>query len=248
MRVVEESVQSILTPRDGEARPVGSLLHRLRSARNGPNGAPLSDRQLRDEVVTMITAGHETTAVALAWAWHSIASHEDVAETFYQEVDEVVGRRRVTATDLPRLTYTRRLILETLRLYPPVWLIARVAVRNGQVGRYRIPAKSNVLLSPFVVHRREDYWPNPTRFDPGRFAGEQDDQEAGSYFPFLAGRHLCLGKHFALIELCVVLVTIAQKYRIHLADEKPPGFEPLISLRMRDKLAVTLTSRSPALA
>lgn len=240
MNVVEESVGDILAA-DSNGRP--NLLTVLRTKWDG-NSPPLSERQLRDEVVTMITAGHETTAVTLAWVWYALLCHDDVAERFYEEIDRVIGDRPILAADLPRLVYTRKVIDETLRLYPPVWLVGRTALRNDFLGGYEIPANAGVLVSPFVIHRHPEFWPEPERFDPERFATEKD-REVDAYLPFLSGRHLCIGKHFALMEAVVVLATIAQRFRFRRTSTLPIDFEPLVSLRMRGSLTVNVQSRRP---
>jgi cytochrome P450 len=243
MTVVEEAVCPALKDdtRPESQRP--ALLNTLRSARQGQNQVPLSEKELRDEIVTMLLAGHETTAVTLSWAFYSIACHSHVAERFYAEVDDVVGQRVIEASDVPRLEYTRKIVDETLRLYPPVWVLARGAFRDDELGGYRIPATSAVVVSPYVIHRHPDFWSDPERFDPERFDPSVERREVGTYLPFLHGRHVCLGKHFALTETVVVLATIAQRYRMHLVSDEPACYEPLTSLRIRGGLRVRLEER-----
>jgi cytochrome P450 len=200
----------------------------------------LTFRQVRDEVLTMLTAGHETTAVTLSWAWYSILSHPAIAEKFYREVEEVLGSRPVTAADLPRLRYTRMIVDETLRMYPPIWLVARVALRDDNSGKRPIPANAGVLISPFLIHRRPQCWPQPDEFRPERFALGTDGAEELGYLPFLGGRHICLGKFFALAETVTVLATIAQRCRFQRVDLHPIEFDPLLSLRMSGSFRVNV--------
>ncbi|MDZ4818196.1 MAG: cytochrome P450 [Planctomycetota bacterium] len=230
MQAIESSVDEIL---DAESNSRG-LLHCLKSHQT-ESGAPLTRRELRDEIVTMITAGHETTAVSLGWIWHVLMSQSAVCDNFYQEIDRVLNGRPITAQDVPKLTFTRQLIDETFRLYPPVWAIGRTALRDATVGEYHIPANSLVVISPFLLHRHPGYWTEPERFDPTRFADEAAHDD-GSYIPFLSGRHLCIGKHFALTEIVVVLATIAQRFRFRRANSEPVVFAPSIALRMQSPL------------
>ncbi len=246
MQVIEAAVESVVQSAGHIRSDEVNLLKVLHDARRGPDDERLTHRQIRDEIITMITAGHETTAVVLSWAWFAIASHPHVAEKFYHEVDNVLGQRRVTASDLPRLKYTRMIVDETIRMYPPVWLISRKVLRDDQIGGCHIPAGAGALISPYVLHRHPEFWDNPETFDPERFDGRTDEQEVYSYIPFLRGRHLCIGKQFALTEAVVVLATIAQQCRIHLADQCRPAYDPLLSLRIRGGLHVTAQRRIPA--
>ena len=235
---MEADIERVMS---NEANPCGgdrNLLATLQQAPRNPGRPSLAVRQIRDEVVTMLTAGHETTAVTLCWAWYAILSHPHIEAKFYREVDEVLGSRTVTAADLPRLRYTRMIIDETLRMYPPVWLVARVALRDDESGRFPIPAGASVLISPYLIHRRREHWPEPEKFEPERFVAGSETCDAGGYLPFLSGRHLCLGKYFALTEATVVLVTIAQRRRFQLCDQQHIALDPLISLRMRGDLVV----------
>ncbi len=243
MIVVEEAAQSVLAGNNGKARQEAKLLEILRAHDQGPNAAPLQPQQIRDEILTMVIAGHETTATTLCWALHAIASHPDIADRFYAEVDEVTHGCAIGSADLPRLTFTRMLIDETLRLYPPVWIVAREASKDVTLGGFRIPARSGVLVSPWALHRHPAYWRHPERFDPDRFAPGTDRPHSYCYIPFLASRHLCIGKHFALAELTVVLATLAQRFRFHRCDDRHPMIEPLVSLRPRDGLFLRVESR-----
>lgn len=238
MRIMEADIERVMSNETNQCGSDRNLLATLQQAPRGPGRPALAVRQIRDEVVTMLTAGHETTAVTLCWAWYAILSHPHIEAKFYREVEEVLGSRTVTAADLPRLRYTRMIIDETLRLYPPVWLVARVALRDDESGRFSIPAGASVLISPYLIHRRREHWPEPEKFEPERFARGSETCDACAYLPFLSGRHLCLGKYFALTEATVVLATIAQRHRFQLCNQLPVTFDPHISLRMRGDLMI----------
>lgn len=240
METTEEAARELMSPHNGTQ---DALLMKILRHGQSQTGQPLSPTQVRDEILTMLTAGHETTAVALGWALLSLARNPWVQQRFYSEVDTVLGGRDVTAADIPKLTYTRMMLDEVLRLYPPVWLIARTAAEDSELGGYHVPANSGVLVSAFTLQRHAEYWDEPLRFDPERFAPGKKQPAPYSYIPFLAGRHICLGKHFALSELVVVLATLAQRYRFSLAHNRPVRFEPLLSLRIQGGLCLNVRPR-----
>ena len=204
----------------------------------------LADRELRDQVLTMLLVGHETTASALAWTFHLLASHPWAWPRLKEEVDRVLGGRVPTHDDLPDLVWTRRLFEESMRLYPPVWLIPRRAIADDEVGGYPIPAGSEVLISPCVLHRHPDYWERPDEFDPDRFSAEPAEKRRRyTYLPFGAGPRACVGSALASMEALLILAMVAQRYRLELV----PGFEvvpePLLTLRFRHGLAMTPVPR-----
>ena len=200
----------------------------------------LEDRELRDQVLTMLLVGHETTASALAWTFYLLASHPWAWTGLQEEVDRVLGGRVPTHDDLPGLVWTRKVFDESLRLYPPVWLIPRRAIAADEVGGYTIPAGSEVLISPYVLHRHPDYWERPDEFDPERFAAEPAEKRRRyTYLPFGAGPRACVGSALASMEALLILAMVAQRCRLELV----PGFEvvpePLLTLRFRHGLAMT---------
>ena len=243
MTIVEETVAGILSQHKHSGNENSKLLSRMTGGKNCPADSAVSADQVRDEVVTMLTAGNETTAVTLGWAWYCIASHPHVADKLYAEVDHVLGERTVEFADISRLKYTRMVIDETLRLYPPVWIVSRKAERDANIRGTEIPAESGVMVSPFVVHRHPDFWNTPEKFSPERFAESAASLDAYAYFPFIAGRHRCLGQHFALTELVVATATIAQQFRFELCGEPSVEFEPLVSLRSRNGIWVRMQER-----
>jgi cytochrome P450 len=182
------------------------LLALLMEARDEKTGEGMSDEQLRDEVVTLFLAGHETTTNALTWAPYLLSTHVAIERRLRAEVDEILQGRILPASDLPKLTYTRMVIDETLRLYPPAWITNRRAIEADTVCGYRIPADAMVSISSYVTHRDPTLWQNPEGFDPNRFASERSDARPHyAYFPFGGGPCQCIGKGFVLMESTLVL-------------------------------------------
>jgi len=217
------------------------LLAMMMEARDAETGEGMSDRQLRDEIMTFILAGHETTAVTLAWAWHLLAQHPGVAGRMHDEVSTVLAGNAPTLADLPRLEHTRRVIDETLRLYPPVAAISRETFAADEIGGYAIPAKTGVMLSPYVTHRHPALWPDPDHFDPQRFTPEQCARRPRfAYFPFGGGPRLCIGNEFALMEATILLAMMAQRYRIEAAPGHVVRHEVRVTLRPRQPMLMRL--------
>jgi cytochrome P450 len=205
------------------------------------NDTKLSDGELYDQVLTMVMAGHETTAKSLTWTLHVLAGQPSVAAAVRAELASVLGGRLPAAADLPLLGLTRRVIDEVVRLYPPVWLISRRAVRDTSLGEYIVPAGALVCISPWTMHRNPAYWPDPTRFDPDRFLPSVvAGRPSHAYLPFGGGPRVCIGRAFALTEAALVLATILP--RLDLAHV--PGAmvvpEALVTLRPRDGLVMSV--------
>jgi len=213
------------------------LLAMLMEARDEATGEGMSDRQLRDEIMTLMLAGHETTAVTLAWACLLLAQHPEVGDRVRREVASVLAGRAPALADLSRLELTRRVIDETLRLYPPVAVISRETYAADEIDGYAIPAKSGVMLSPYVTHRHPAFWPDPERFDPGRFTPEQvAARPRFAYFPFSGGPRLCIGNEFALMEAQILLAMIMQRYRVEVAPGHTVQHEIRVTLRPRQPM------------
>ena len=192
----------------------------------------MSDAHLRDEVMTVFLAGQETTAIALGWTWYLLSRHEAVRQRLHTEIDAVLGGRTPTVADLPRLGYVERVVKESMRLYPPAWVISRCAIEDDIIGGYRIPAGSIVLVSPYVTHRHPRFWTNPEEFDPDRFqAARQAGRPPFVYLPFGGGPRQCIGNSFAMMELVPVVTSIAQRCELDLPPGDPVGTSPSITLR-----------------
>ncbi len=212
----------------------GDLLSMLMRTRDEDTGEAMSDQQLRDEVVTIFSAGHETTALALTWTFYLLSLHPEAERRLREELQSVLAGRTPTLADLPRLAYGARVIKESMRLFPPAWAISRRAVNEDQLAGYRLPARSFVLLCPYLTHRHPAFWEDPEGFDPDRFLPERfNSQHRFAYLPFGAGARMCIGSNFAMMEAQLVLATIAQRFRLKLIPNHPVELEPLITLRSR---------------
>ena len=232
LKELETVVYQIIADRRQTRREESDLLSMFLAARDDETGTGMTDHQLRDEVVTMLLAGHETTSLALSWMYFLLSQHPDVERRLVDEVDRVIGNGRAAFEHVDRLTLTRRTIEESLRLYPPAWGFSRRALADDEIHGYRIPKGSLVFLIPFVVHRRPKLWPDPERFDPDRFAPEQEAvRPRFAYLPFGGGPRGCIGNQFAMIEAQLIVAAIAQRYRIELVPDQDIRPEALITLR-----------------
>jgi cytochrome P450 len=220
------------------------LLARLIAARDEQTGGGMSAREVRDHVITIFMAGHETTAMAMTWIWYLLSQHAAEEATLHAELEAVLGGRAPGAEDLSRLTYTRMVIDESMRLYPPVHTIAREALGDDNVAGTFIPKGSTVLIAPWVLHRHRQLWQDPGRFDPQRFSPENcAARPRFSYLPFGGGRRICIGAAFATAEATLLLATIAQRFRLRLVSGHPVEPQGLITLRARRGLKMLLTPR-----
>lgn len=223
LAALDEKVYRIIDERRrGEADSGDDLLSMLMEARDEETGESMTEKQLRDEVLLLYLAGHETTANTLSWVWYLLSKHPEARRKVQEEVYRVLEDRPPTFEDLPQLIYTRMVIDETLRLYPPADTIARKPLEDDVIGGYRIPAGSALALSPYVTHHRADLWENPEGFDPERFApGYGHGRPRYAYYPFGGGPRQCIGNSFALMEATLVVAAVAQRYRLDLV----PGQE-----------------------
>lgn len=235
-RIIQERRRSDLDSED--------LLSMLLQVEDADTGEKMTNRQLRDEVITLMLAGHETSAVALSWIWYLLSQHVEVEQNLHAELDQVLGGGVPTVEDLPNLRYTRMVIDEALRLYPPAWMIARQSKADDLLGGYHIPAGTYILMFPYVTHRSPEYWADPELFCPDRFDSErQIDRPAFTYFPFGGGPRQCLGNGFALMEAQLVLATLAQRYKARVASGWQVSAQPSITLRPQGGLQMDLLRR-----
>jgi len=203
--------------------------------------------QVRDEVMTMLLAGHETTATALTWTWYLLSENPGAAEKMHAELDQVLGGRAPTFKDLGQLTYTRNVFAESMRLYPPVWLMGRRPVRDFPVGDYVIPAGAHVHLCQFLVHRDPRWFPDPNRFEPLRWAnGAEPPRPKGAYLPFAAGGRKCIGAELAWTEGVLALAVLGQQWRLRLVPGHPVEPQPRITLQPKHGLRMTVERRDAA--
>jgi cytochrome P450 len=228
---------------DGRA----DLLGRLLAARDEQTGGRMTAREVRDHVITIFMAGHETTAMAMTWVWFLLSRHPRAEESLHAELAAVLGGRPPREEDLVRLTYTRMVIEESMRLYPPVHTIAREALADDVILGRKVPKGSTVLIVPWVLHRHRLLWTNPDAFIPERFGAEQcASRPRFSYLPFGGGRRICIGAAFAMAEATILLATLAQRHRLQLVAGHPVEPLGLITLRPRNGMRMVPTPRSLA--
>lgn len=243
-RFIEERRRLVANTPDG-IDPSGDLLSMLMNVRYEDTGGGMTDQQLRDEVMTMFLAGHETTATSLAWVWILLSRHPQVEAKLHAELDRVLGGRMPTFEDLKNLPYTNMVIQETMRIYPPVWMTARQAIADDVVGGYYVPAGSLLLLAIYLLHSNPAYWENPEQFNPERFAPENAEKIGRfTYLPFGRGPRTCIGEHFAMMEAALVLAMIAQRYYVRLAAGQEVKMRPMGALQPLNGPLVTLQPRN----
>jgi len=244
IRRLERILVTIIAQRRASGEDRGDLLSMLLHAQDEESGRQMSDRQLRDEVMTLFMAGHETTANTLAWSWVLLSRHPDAESRLHAEIDVVVGDRLPTVADLPRLKYTESIVNETLRVYPTVWVIGREATEPVELGGYRIPAGTTVFMPQWVIHRDDRWFDDPEAFRPERWEGGLMQRiHRYAYFPFGGGPRICIGNNFALMEATLILATIARKYRLKLAPDAVIAPLPTITLRPAHGVKVILSKR-----
>jgi cytochrome P450 len=236
-RIIDERRQS------GEDR--GDLLSMLIQARDEEgDGTGMTDEQLRDEAMTIFLAGHETTANALTWTWYLLSQNPEVEAKLHSEIDELLNGRLPAAEDYPRLRYTEMVFAESMRLYPPAWILGRRALNDYQIGDYHIPARSILLMSQYVMHHDSRYFPDPFKFEPERWAPElKESRPKFSYFPFGGGTRICIGEHFAWMEGVMVIASIAQRWKMRLSPGQRIEMQPLVTLRPKYGMKMVLERR-----
>ena len=230
--------------RAGDAQPK-DLLARLLAARDEETGRGMTGEEIRNQVVTIFMAGHETTALALTWTWYLLSQHPAAEATLHAELAAMLGGRVPRHEDLAQLPYTRMVLEESMRLYPPAHTLSRVALGDDEVVGRRIPAGAQVLIVPWLLHRNPKLWDRPGVFEPERFAPERTGtRHRFAYIPFGAGPRICIGAAFAMAEALLLLATIAQRYRLHLKPGFPVEPQGLITLRARHGMQMILERRT----
>jgi cytochrome P450 len=237
---LDDIVLSIIRMRQASKTPANDLLQRLLDARD-EQGVRMNEEQLREEVMTLFIAGHETTANALTWTWYLLSQNPDIEKRLAAELDSVLAGRAPALADLPRLPYTEMVLKESMRLYPPAWGVGRRALEDFEVGGYRIPAGTNVFMLQWVTHRDSRFFPEPERFEPERW--RDDPIRKGriprfAYFPFGGGPRVCIGAGFAMMEATLLLATIAQRYRFTLGPDTV--VTPFFSITLRPKYGLPM--------
>ena len=230
-KIVDESIYRIIESHRQHPDKYQDLLSMLLSAQDEETGAGMDDEQVRDEAITLFIAGHETTAVALTWFWYLLAQHTDVEQRMFKEIDEVTNGRLPSFQDIPKLVYTRQVLSEVLRLYPPAWLLTREAIEDVAIGDYHIPKGATIDMSPYLLHRDGRFWPDPEQFDPDRFSPDRKSQSHKfAYLPFGTGVRGCIGEQFAWTEALLSIAVIAQRWKIRIVEKQPVGIKPVLTL------------------
>ncbi|NOK61968.1 MAG: Cytochrome P450 [Chloroflexi bacterium AL-W] len=243
MQDIDNVVEQIVEERRKAPGDRGDLLSMLMEARD-EDGTGMTDQQLRDEVKTLFLAGHETTSNTLTWTFHLLMQHPDIVQKLEAEVDQVLGDRTVTLADLEQLTYTRHVLDESMRLYPPVWAISRQATEDVEIEGYTIPAGSVLQMSQWTVHRDPRYFDDPEAFIPERWETIRADLPKYAYFPFGGGPRLCIGNNFALMEATIILASIVQHYQLEALPKQEVALQPAITLSPKGSLYARILTRT----
>ena len=229
--------------RSSDKQTSGDLLSILMQARD-EDGSRMTDEQVRDEIMTFLLAGHETTALALSWALYLLSRNAGAEEKLREEVDRVLADRLPCVSDLPSLPFIESVIKETMRLYPPAWSVARTAINEFELEGYEMPAGSNIVMSQWIMHRDQRFFPEPEKFDPDRWTTSAcQNLPRFAYFPFGGGPRQCIGASFAMTEVVLILASIARRFQLVSVDKTPVLPVPSITLRPKDPIRMRIEAR-----
>ena len=238
-------IYKMIADRRATGRDHGDLLSMLLTAQDTEGTGSLSDKQVRDESLTILLAGHETTANALTWTWYLLSQDPEAERRLHEEIDRVLEGRLPALADLSRLPHLERVVTEALRLYPPAWMVGRRAIGEHTIGDFVVPPRSMVLMSQWVIQRDARFYPEPLRFNPDRWTPEfKSSLPKFAYFPFGGGSRQCIGESFAMMELQLLVATIAQRWQLRLAPNHPVVPQPLITLRAKHGMVMTAVGRA----
>ncbi len=243
---LDETVYRMIRERRASGEDHGDFLSMLLAAQDEDDGGTMTDTQVRDEAMNIFLAGHETTANALAWSFYLLAQHPDVRDALERELDKVLGdKRAATLADLPKMPYALAVFKESMRLYPPAYLVTRTAQQDLTIGGHLIKRRNVVIVNITGMHRRKEYFPEPNRFYPERFLPENERSiPRGAYLPFSAGPRVCIGNHFALMEGHLALATMARSARLDtLPGSRRVEAQPLVTLRPKEGMPMRVTKR-----
>ncbi len=242
---LDTTIYRIIEERRASGQDRGDLLSMLLLAQDAEgDGGSMTDLQLRDEAMTLFLAGHETTANALTWAWYLLSQNPEAESKLDAELDTVLGSRLPEVTDMPRLVYTEKVLAESMRLYPPAWIIGRRALKDYEIPPYCIPKDSLVLMSQYLMHRDERFFPDSLMFDPERWTPEaKASRPKFSYFPFGGGPRQCIGEAFAWMEGILLLATLGQHWKMRLVPGHQVELQPLVTLRPKHGMRMVVQRR-----
>ena len=233
-RSLGKIVLQLVAQRRKEKIASNDILGMLMEARDQKTSQAMPDRQLVNEIKTLIVAGHETTASTLNWVWYLLSQHPEVEEKLSSELDNLLGSQIPGLDDLPKFAYTRQVIDEALRLYPAGWLMTRRALKDDHLGDYFVPAGTEIYISPYFIHRHPNLWQDPDRFNPDRFGpNHSHDRHLLAMLPFSAGPRNCIGELFARVEMQIHLMTIAKQLRLRFVEKNPPELDLGVNLRSK---------------
>ena len=241
-------IYRMIADRRASSRDHGDLLSMLLAARDeedaGGDGSGMTDEQVRDEAMTIFLAGHETTANALTWTWYLLSGAPEMQARLHEEVDRVLRGRLPNVADIPSLPFVERVVTESMRLYPPAWIVGRRAIAEYPIDGYVAPARAIFVMSPYVVHRDVRHYADAERFDPDRWTREfRSALPKFAYFPFGGGPRQCIGESFAWMELILIVATIAERWQLRLVPGHPVAPQPLVTLRTKHGMRMILDAR-----
>lgn len=239
-------IYDIINKRRKSGEDKGDLLSMLLLAQDEDDGGQMDDKQIRDECLTLFLAGHETTANALTWTWYLLSQNPEIEAKFHEEIDSVLANRQATPEDYQKLKYTEAVLAESMRLFPPAWGNGRLSIQEHEIAGYKIPVKSLILMSMYVLHRDKRFWEDAEIFKPERFLAENAIKEAGNkfiYFPFGGGVRRCIGEQFAWMEGVLLLATLGKKWRLKLNPTQKIVPQPMITLRSKYGMKMKIERR-----
>jgi cytochrome P450 len=240
---LDKIIYNLIEDRRKKKKPHRDLLSVLLSLQD-EEGKGMTNKQIRDEAMTLFLAGHETTANALTWTFYLLSNNLKVEEKFHSELQEVLGDKSLKTEDFNNLSYTRKVFTEALRLYPPAWIIIRQPIRDLEIGGFKIPKGSTVVMSPFVIHHDPRYYPHPEKFDPDRWTPEMEAiLPRYAFFPFGGGQRLCIGEPMAWMEGILILAGIGKNWKLRHLPNHPVALDPKITLRPKDGMMMRLEKK-----
>lgn len=244
-RALKSLVQQFMDDRRESSNRYHDFLEAFMGAKDKDSGEGMTDKEIIDEVMTMIIAGHETGATTLNWAWYMLSQHPQEEEKLHIEVDNNIAGDIPTFEEVGQIPFSRQVIEEALRLYPPVWLYSRTAIADDNICGFDIPAGTNIFFAPYYLHRHPDFWDEPESFKPDRFAPEEvKKRHKFAFIPFSAGPRRCIGDYFSIVEMQIHLGTMAQKFKLeYVADEKGVELDPQVNLRSKNSIMMKLIKR-----
>jgi cytochrome P450 len=241
------TVYQMIAERQAAEDPGSDLLGMLLKARDPETGSAMTPEQVRDEVITILIAGHETVASALTWSWYLLAKYPAQWEQMHAEGKRVLGDEPPTTGDLADIPYTGQVFSEALRLYPPAWLITRKSIEADRIDNMDIQPGALIILSPYTIHRHPEFWQNPEEFNPERFSqGQEKSRPRFAYIPFGGGPRLCIGDQFAMIEAQLIMAMVTQRFRLELLPHRPVEADPLVTIRPKHGLPMKVVPLNPS--